>query len=84
MGNEDKLVYSTLIRKIDEYIINHSSKPTKAIMNKATNKKLVEDIHGSNNQTVISIKIVFGIYIVIKEKYQKRELYNNEIIVLSK
>jgi len=84
MNTLNKLVYSSVIRKIDEYILSHTSKPKKIIMNSDTNKKLVNEIHGENNNTVLEINAVFGLNISIQNTYNGRELYNNEIIILSK
>jgi hypothetical protein len=84
MNTIDKLVYSSVIRKIDEYILSHKGKPEKIIMNEATNKKLVSEIHGNNNDTVLEINVIFGMEIIIKNFYRKRELYNNEIIILGR
>jgi len=53
-------------------------------MNSDTNKKLVNEIHGENNNTVLEINAVFGLNISIQNTYNGRELYNNEIIILSK
>lgn len=68
-------VYSEITKKINEYQLNHVTKPCRIKMSQVSNKRLAKDLnYMQGRESTISISVIFGLTIEIDNNLDEWEI----------